>query len=686
SLFTIALLSWLAFRWRDRLGEGKDDNLLLLIIFILALSVGNHHMAFLVAPALVLFILLVHPRTLLNRRLYAAGVVAGVLGLSIHLFLPIRSELAPVINEATPTCDSLDSAMVSIVTMGAVPVDEGDRLYRSRAAERLFGWARDIGCENLSAALQREQYNKPSLRQNPITALIDPEDDPTPRDASLFFAQLANYAQYFDWQWARSVEGPRSWFTDLRLPFTALFIMLGLAGAATQYRRDRDGFTYFASLFLTVSIGLVVYLNFKYGFTLPEELMSRDMRALAARPQLRGIVELTEVRERDYFFIVSFSMWGLWAGIGIATVWQDLTERVRRRVERLRSAKLNAALVTAPVMLFALLPLILNWSWASRRNDYTARDWAYNVLMSVEPYAILFTNGDNDTFPLWYLQEVEGIRRDVTVMVMSYLNTPWYAEQLRELTKPCPPGVDPAQDTTRIVCQRPYIGDGLEIYNRAMVPTDAPGVPIDEVPPGRRPPTRSILPLTDEEIVEVSRTPPYLLDQALAYRAGEVETVLPPGAVVTPADAFMASMIHTAIGDRPIYFAMTTRAYEELNLRPYLVRQGVALKLNNGPVEPDSARGIFAVPAGDLALGAPYIDLPRTETLVSDVFVHRGGFPDDWGHWVDSASEQVPFYYAVTHYGLGQVYQHLGYETRAESHYRAGERFLRLSNARQPDS
>ena len=363
SLFTIALLSWLACLWRERLGRGKDDNLLILMAFILALSVGNHLMAFLAAPALVIFIFLVRPSTLLNYRLYLLGVPAIVLGLSIHLFLPIRSELSPVINEAAPTCESIGSALGSVVSYG------------------------NAGCEELSAALRRDQYNKPPLmvRQAPLTA------------------QFQNWMQYFDWQWSRGLSSSEVLFGRLRAPFTALFIALGLLGAVEHYRRDRPSWCYLVSLFGVLSAGLVFYLNFKYGYS------------IEGSPQ--------EVRERDYFFSVGFSVWGLMAGIGIASLW----DWVRRRSGR-------SLAFGAPLLGLAFIPLVLNFGWASRAGNHTARDWAYNLLMSVEPYGLLFTNGDNDTFPLWYLQEVEGIRRDVTVAVTSYLNTDWYVRQLRDLT------------------------------------------------------------------------------------------------------------------------------------------------------------------------------------------------------------------------------------------------------------
>ena len=588
SLMTIALITWLAFHWRENLGKGRDDNLLILIAFILALSVGNHLMAFLAAPALGLFILWVSPGVLLNWRLYTICALAVFLGLSIHLYLPLRAALGPIINEADPTCTSLQSALTSIGTLGRA------------------------GCTELSAALSRQQYLKPPM---------------LPR-ASPLWSQFTNYLQYFDWQWARGVAGWETVFPLARLPFTFLFAGLGLYGAVQHLRRDSATGLYLLALFATLSIGLVFYLNFLYGFSLASP--SPD--------------DVHEVRERDYFFIVGFSVWGLWAGIGIAALWQEAKARLKGSWSR-----------AAPVLTLALIPLLFNWPWASRRADYSARDWAYNLLMSVEPYGVLFTNGDNDTFPLWYLQEAEGIRRDVTVIVTSYLNLDWYVRQIRDLTTPCPSGVQASDSRTTIVCQRPYDPqEGEPLYTADPSTAKAQGrvAILTERPVAL--PTRTVLPLEDEVITQVAGPAGYVsLDEDRDFPLGPVVARIEGGTVIFPWQQFALLLIQNSADDRPIYFASSGSAARDLGVVPYLVRHGLAFRLYPGP--PDSnPRNMLLEDPQLIPVTGPRLDVERTRILVEEVFVHRTGIPDEWNHWPDRSTIGIPNYYAWVFAALAQ--------------------------------
>jgi len=588
SLLTIAVLSWLAFRWQERLAKGKDDNLLVLMAFLLALSVGNHLMAFLAAPAIGLFILFVHPQTLLNWRLYAAGIAAVLLGLSIHLFLPIRAALDPVINEAAPTCENIGSALLAVATYGR------------------------HGCELLAEALNRSQYEKPGL---------------LPRLAPLW-SQAVNYLQYFDWQWARSLDGNSTVFANLRLPFTMLFTGLGVWGAIEHARRDRASFVFIGTLFATLSFGLLFYMNFKYGFSLQAPVQDRLLH---------------EVRERDYFFTVGFSVWGLWAGIGIATLWREAAREMGVGLTK-----------ASPILGLALIPLVLNFSWASRADDYAARDWAHNLLMSVEPYGVLFTNGDNDTFPLWYLQEVEGIRRDVTVIVTSYLNTDWYTGQLKRLTQPCPPGVDPSSDWTRIQCQRPYTSENTDAAYVADASQASGKIPLLLDAPIRVP-TKSIMPLSDEDIGRVARSVQPVTEDS-QIQMGNVIASLPGGSYLMPWQQFALTLIIAAIGERPIYFASSGNAATSLGVNRYLVRQGLAFRLHNGPLEQQAPDGVMQMnPTAYSNIIGGWVDLPRTRTLLEQVFVHRTGLPDEWTHWPDLATIGIPNYYAWSYLALAQA-------------------------------
>jgi hypothetical protein len=616
SLFTIALLSWLAFHWRDNLGRGKDDNLLVLMVFILALSVGNHLMAFLAAPALGLFILLVHPRTLLNWKLYPAAVVVVLLGISIHLFLPLRAGLDPVISEADPTCESLAGAVTSVVTYG------------------------QRGCESLNDALTRQQYDKPPL---------------VPRQADLA-SQIANYVQYFDWQWARSLEPDRTAFSFLRLPFTFLFAVLGIIGCLEHRKRDRKSWLYVLALFATLSVALIWYLNFKYGFSLRAPVDDRSLH---------------EVRERDYFFIVSFSVWGLWAGVGVAAIWLELGKRLR-----------GGLVAASPVLTLAFIPLVLNWPHASRAGDYATRDWAYNLLMSVEPYAVLFTNGDNDTFPLWYLQEVEGIRRDVTVLVTSYLNTDWYVKQVRDLTAPCAAGEDPAHDPTRIICQRPYTADNTDAaYTADPGEAQAAGkVPLVLSSPIMRP-TGPVFNLDDNTIEQVAGTVSRL-DSERTVVLGNLTATLRAGQLLLPWHQFALLAIATAIGERPIYFATSGNAAETLGVANHLVRQGLAFRLNDGPLDPESLPdGVVRTTPSPLAnVTGPWIDVDRTARLLDEVYVHRGGIPDEWDVWPDRSTLGIPNYYAWSYYSVAQGALQMGQDERMEASRERGDAWAELGN------
>jgi len=181
---------------------------------------------------------------------------------------------------------------------------------------------------------------------------------------------------------------------EARNAYYMLPFLLGLVGLLFQSRRDPRNFGVVLLLFLLTGIAIVYYLN-QYPH---------------------------QPRERDYAYAGSFYAYAIWIGLSVMAVWNFLKKHVPSRV-------------SAVVSILVLLPVPLlmaseNWDDHDRSGRYTTRDFAANYLNSVRPNGILFTNGDNDTFPLWYAQEVEGIRTDVRVANLSYLRAGWYLEQM----------------------------------------------------------------------------------------------------------------------------------------------------------------------------------------------------------------------------------------------------------------
>jgi hypothetical protein len=237
------------------------------------------------------------------------------------------------------------------------------------------------------------------------------------------------------------------------------------------------------------------------------------------------------------------------------------------------------------VLLVALIPLLLNWSKASRRHGPDARlaaDFAYDLLNSTPPYGVLFTYGDNDTFPLWWAQEVAGIRQDVVVVCLALANTDWYMRQLRD---------NPV---------------------RRVDPAQVPTLWRDSIPP---PPAGPLHGMTDSMIASAMNG--YLVGESTEVRLGPVVRKLAKGTVLYPSEIVSMSIVQHNAGKRPLVWSVTAGT-GFAGLRDYVVQRGLGFELQTTP--PDTTN-----PDLDLRrlAGAP-LRLPDTETLVYGTYRYAG--------------------------------------------------------------
>ena len=172
-------------------------------------------------------------------------------------------------------------------------------------------------------------------------------------------------------------------------------LILGLVGLYFHYHAHNKDFWVVALLFLFTGLAIVAYLN-QYPM---------------------------QPRERDYAYAGSFYAFTIWIGLGVLGLINYITKNYKSR----------AAIIGVTIVSLALVPGRMaaeNWDDHDRSGRYTARDFAYNYLNTCEENGLIFTNGDNDTFPLWYLQEVEEVRTDVRVINLSYFTADWYIKQI----------------------------------------------------------------------------------------------------------------------------------------------------------------------------------------------------------------------------------------------------------------
>jgi hypothetical protein len=446
------------------------------------------------------------------------ALAVAAIGLTPYLYLFLRSAQHPMINEAAP---STWDALLAVVRRAQYPV--------------------------------RTPLDDPTVLHGP--------DNPG-RSLTIIWLQVKNYLLYFDWQWSKGVTGAAAGTSPLRLLVTIGAMVVGIRGFLAQRRFDRSGWWLLFTLFLVTGAGLLVYMNFKPGFSLGYDRF----------PDF----SMHEVRERDYFFVVSFIVWGLWVGIGLATLARWVVERQRGLIP------------AAGLLCAAFLPLALNWKAATRNgpDGRLAADFAYDLLNSVPPYGVLFVYGDNDTFPVWWAQEVAGIRRDVTVVCLALANTDWYIRQLREM---------PVRDFDEAAA--PEVWRGLNPVKPSL-------------------PTHT---MTDEQIA-AAFDPNAIISlgrPGFTVDFGPFSRTYPPNTFPEPNQIAAIRIMQQNLGHRAIVWATTT-GRDFAGLGDYVIQRGLGFTVLAARSD-TTAEGVSAGSFG----GIP-VDEPMTRRLAWDTYRYAG--------------------------------------------------------------
>ena len=613
-LFT-ALVVWLIMKWsemareelintRDRLGLGAN-RILVLVAYLFGLAIGVHLLSLLALffIALIFFFVeydkedgVAHSRqsdwrsaarwksiivTLMIASAVFLAIYPGIIqklpGLAgatgqplLALLLLVLAVVAAVWYTHTRAFQTANLITVCVL-MVLIGYSSYAVIFIRSAADPPIDENDPETPEAIVSYLEREQYGETPLLSganfNNLTGNFDENNvklfprrhSPAPHhvteyrnydsDLEFFWKYQIGYMylRYFLWNFSgreSDVEGARaisglSWIegpsqTFQRTPsekasrnrYFALPLLLGLFGMFYHFRQDwRRAFSILV-LFLVTGIGIVLYLN--------------------QAPM--------QPRERDYSYVASFFAFSLWIGIGA-------TGLVHLLLDLLRNHRI-ALWIASPVILLTVPGWMAyeNYDDHDRSGRYIAPDYAHNMLMSVAPNAILFTNGDNDTFPLWYAQEVEGIRRDVRVTNLSLLNTPWYVRQLKHQ----------------------YSRDS------APLPITLTDAQINDLRARLWSPRSITLPvepalISEESEVFAGQSDRSMIDSTMIWTlTGRPFQAEPPINLLYAADYAALSIIQATAAEgwkRPVYFAVTVAYDGRLDMDNYLQLEGKAMRI-----------------------------------------------------------------------------------------------------------
>ncbi|MGE5314373.1 MAG: DUF2723 domain-containing protein [Acidobacteriota bacterium] len=587
SMLFIGLITYLSLRWNERANEPGADKYILLIAYLIGLSLGVHLLALLVFfPFAIIYYFKKYEFSFKGYLIFGAVAVAifAVIYPGIVKIMPNLLDGEIMIGD-----EANRSFIWTLIPIAVIAAAIYGIYYSYKAKRSLLNLAFTsfvlivLGYSTYATVIIRSNARPPMNENNPDTlgrlvSYLNREqygDAPIAKrrysqepqhqgiytkyssDSDFFWRYQMDHmmARYFLWQYAGSEgdwqDAGVNWKVLWGIPF-----FVGLFGAYYHFKQDRKMWWVFFNFFLLMSVILALYFNMQ-------------------EPQ---------PRERDYFFVGAFFVFSVWIGIGVL----GLIDTVKSMMKNEQSQKI--AMGGVLVLAVAFVPVNMlrtNYHTADRTGDYVAWDYSYNLLQTCEPDAILFTNGDNDTFPLWYLQDVEGIRQDVRIVNLSLVNTSWYIDQLKNETP----------------------------HGAKKVPISTPDEEIARIQPMQWEPREMELPVPASVISQ------YKLSKDIASQAvfpdsgrgtgGVIKFTMPYtmtfGQIkaIRVQDIITYDIIMTNKWERPIYFAVTSTPDSKLGLDRYFRMDGLAMKMV--PFQTPSDEGLIV----DSILAANLYNTPK---------------------------------------------------------------------------
>jgi len=340
-------------------------------------------------------------------------------------------------------------------------------------------------------------------------------------DLDFFLSYQVNHMvnRYLLWNYVGRASTKQDDGIDVSKYFAIPFLF-GLLGLYFHFRKDWKMASVFLILFLMLGYIMAIYFN-------------------SQQPQ---------PRERDYFYVGAFFVFSIWIALGV----YGLVDLIKEKIKEPRKIRFVTTVIL--IITFVLIPFRMLWAnyfEHDRSRNFVPWDYSYNILQSVAPNAIIFTNGDNDTFPLWYLQDVESVRRDVRVANLSLLNTDWYIKQLKNTEPHGTPKIKMSLSDQQIE----RIGPNQWKTRRIDIP---------------------IYPKTYEEfgIIDTS-----IINQGKI--SWNMEPTVNFGSVkaIRAQDIVAMDIVRSNMNERPVYFAVTTPDNSKIGLNDYLEMEGLAFRV-----------------------------------------------------------------------------------------------------------